>query len=226
MPSYNPQKHHRRSIRLQGYDYTQAGVYFITIVIYQRENLFGEIVNGEMHLNALGKMAQREWERLPQRFKTIELDEFIIMPNHAHGIIVITVIRRGTAETGNNANELLSRRAPTQPFDQPNPGTAGLEQDVEALMSRRAPTGNDDHIPTREQFGKPVPGSIPTILRSYKSAVTLRAHRMREGTTGPVWQRDYYERVIRNERELNATRQYIQDNPLNWEKDQENPITQ
>ena len=84
---FDPKIHHRRSIRVQGYDYTQAGAYFVTIVAWQRENLFGEVVNGEMILNNLGQIAYGEWERLEKRFKPVELGAFVIMPNHIHIII-------------------------------------------------------------------------------------------------------------------------------------------
>jgi REP element-mobilizing transposase RayT len=86
---FNPQIHHRRSIRLKGYDYSQAGAYFITICIKNRECLFGKIVNGEMILNQYGNIAHEQWEKLPQRFPNFELDVFQIMPNHMHGIIVL-----------------------------------------------------------------------------------------------------------------------------------------
>lgn len=86
---YNPDIHHRRSIRLKEYDYTQAGAYFITIVTYQREPLFGEIMNGVMNLNPLGEIARREWFKTAELRPYIELyeDEFVVMPNHAHGIL-------------------------------------------------------------------------------------------------------------------------------------------
>jgi REP element-mobilizing transposase RayT len=81
---FDPQKHHRHSIRLQGYDYSQAGAYFVTIVTWQREMLFGEIVDGVMVLNDFGKIVQWEWLDLPKRFKYLELGAYIIMPNHFH----------------------------------------------------------------------------------------------------------------------------------------------
>lgn len=81
--------HHRRSARLSGYDYTSRGMYFITLVTRQRENLFGELVAGEMQLSNIGLMAQHEWERLPRRFSYLELDIFTIMPNHMHGILIV-----------------------------------------------------------------------------------------------------------------------------------------
>ena len=186
---FDPKKHHRRSIRLKGYDYTQKGAYYITIVTHQREHLFGEVVNGEMILNKFGLVAKQQWEKLTRRFKHVELVVFVIMPNHMHGIIFI-VDEDGDAAVGANANPLLFRRAPT-----------------------------DEHT---EKFGKPVKGSIPTIIRSYKSAVALRINLMR-GTKGlPVWQGNYYEHVIRNEKDLQAKSDYILGNPMNWENDDEN----
>ncbi len=87
--AYNPLIHNRKSIRLKGYDYSQAGLYFITICVQDRELLFGKIETDEMILNDAGKMIQTEWEKLPQRFSNIELDEFIVMPNHFHAILEI-----------------------------------------------------------------------------------------------------------------------------------------
>jgi putative transposase len=183
---FDPNKHHRRSIRLKGYDYTQPGAYFITVVSYQRQYIFGEIVDGEMHLNWVGRLVQREWQRLTHRFPNIELDEFVIMPNHLHGIILII---KGTTET---------------------------EEDNAIEISRCAHTC--------EQFGKPVPGSIPTIIRSFKSAVSLRINRSRESSSTPVWQRNYFERVVRDQSELKQIREYIQYNPAQWSDDPENII--
>ena len=187
---FDPKKHHRRSIRLKGFDYTQRGAYYITIFTHQRERLFGEVVNGEMILNKFGLVAKEQWEKLARRFKHVELVVFVIMPNHMHGIIFIVDERTGTAEGVHNATPLLIRRAPT-----------------------------DYRV---EKFGKPVKGSIPTIIRSYKSAVALRINLMR-GTKGlPVWQSNYYEHVIRDEKDLQVKRDYILSNPLNWEDDDEN----
>jgi putative transposase len=162
---------HRRSIRLPGWDYTGDGAYFVTIVTYQRETLFGAVVDGEMVLSEFGRVVAEEWERTAVVRPYVRLDEFVVMPNHIHGILVITDERRG-------------------------------------------------------EFGKPIAGSLPTIVRSFKSAVTKRANELR-GTPGdPIWQRNYYEHIVRNERELNAIRQYIHDNPAHWSEDAENPYRQ
>jgi putative transposase len=185
---FDAKKHHRRSIRLPEYDYAQAGAYYLTIVAWHREFLFGEVVNGEMKLTKFGLVAEQQWEKLPGRFPNIELGAFVIMPNHMHGIIVITDGR----------------------------GTAGKRNDYDGKSSRRAPT--------REGFQKPVKGSIPTIVRSYKSAVAYRINLMRRTQGIPVWQRNYYEHIIRNEQDLQNKTNYIEANPMLWDEDDENPI--
>jgi putative transposase len=183
---FDPQNHHRRSIRLQGYDYTQSGAYYITIVTYQRQHLFGEVVNGVMHLNELGKIARDEWFKTAVLRAYVELyeDEFVVMPNHVHGIIWIE-----NKDGGDNTTIVGTRR-------------------------RR--------VPTVEQFGKPVSHSIPTIVRAYKSAVTYAVNALQNQRGGVLWQRNYYEHVIRDEKDLKAKRDYILSNPLNWEDDDEN----
>ena len=201
----DPRVFHRRSIRLKGYDYTQSGAYFVTLVTQGRECLFGEIAAGEMRLNRFGQIAKREWERLSKRFPAVQIDAYVIMPNHVHGIIVIR--GRGTAELLTDNDSEILRRAPTW-------------KSIAA-----ADTDNPRRIPTnREQFGQPVPGSIPTIIRSYKSAVTYRVNLIRNSGPAQVWQLNYYDHVVRDEAELNRIRQYISNNPLQWEMDRENPF--
>jgi REP element-mobilizing transposase RayT len=188
---YNPDKYHRRSLRLPSYDYTQAGAYFVTVCTHNRRCTFGNVIDGEMHLNRYGQAAHKCWKALPDHFANVQLDEFIVMPNHVHRIVHI-VGCRGTA-----------CRAPTAGTGQ----TSSVER----------------HIPSVEQFGHPVPGSLPTIIRSSKSATTKHINGIR-GTPGqPLWQRNYYEHIIRDERELDDIRQYIVDNPAKWHEDVENP---
>ncbi len=186
---YNPEIHHRRSIRLKEYDYTQPGAYFVTFCAYQRMHHFGEVVNGEMILNDRGKIARDEW------FKTAELrpyvklyeDEFVIMPNHGHGIIWI-------------------------------------EDEVEVGIRRIVGTRRRRVLTeaTTERFGKPVKGSIPTIIRAYKSAVTYAVNQFENQRGGVLWQKNYYEHIIRNDRELHNIARYIVSNPINWQWDRDN----
>ncbi|MES2935181.1 MAG: transposase [Pseudomonadota bacterium] len=163
----------RHSIRLKNYDYCQAGAYFTTICTQDRACDFGNVIDGEMYLNEIGRIASQCWHALPQHFPKAELDGSIFMPNHLHGIIVLP--------------------------DAVNEGTAC-----------RAPT---------EQFSKPVPGSIPTMVRSFKSAVTRLIHQ--QGITRNVkfWQRNYWEHIVRDESELHQLRDYIENNPKQWALD-------
>ncbi len=190
MPRYDPDRHHRRSIRLKGYDYAQAGAYFVTLCTQGRACLFGEAVDGEMRLNARGEIVRQCWADMPIHFPRVALDAFVIMPNHVHGIIVL-------------ADDALvgARHAVPLPNAVPVPS----------------------HREQMERFGQPVAGSIPTIIRSFRSAVTYRLNALR-GTPGtPVWQRNYYEHIIRNERAMIAIREYILNNPIQWAVDRENP---
>jgi REP element-mobilizing transposase RayT len=151
-------------------------MYFVTFCTANRELLFGEVMEGEVVINRIGQIVADEWQRTPILSPNVGLDEFVVMPNHFHGIVAI-VEGRGTA-----------RRAPTP-----------------------------------ERFGSPVSGSLPTIVRSFKSAVTSRINIL-HGTPGAsLWQRNYHEHVIRNENDLHRIREYIQTNPMRWELDQENP---
>jgi REP element-mobilizing transposase RayT len=169
---YQTDIRHRRSLRLKGYDYKQAGVYFVSMCTLNRTCFFGDIVNGEMMLNAEGQIVAEEWIKTAEIRNNIELDEWVVMPNHFHGILVINECR-GTA-----------RRAPTV-----------------------------------EQFGKPVPGSIPTIIRSFKSAVTKRINELHNSPGAKIWQRNYYEHIIRNEKSYVRIAEYIINNPAKWTLD-------
>ena len=172
---YDPTKHHRRSIRLREYDYGQAGAYFVTVCTQDRECLFGEVVDGGMVLNAPGKVVAAVWLRSAVIRGEIELDVFVVMPNHLHGIVVIRDV-----------------------------GAHG-----------RAP------VPTALRRS---PRSLGSFIAGFKSAATKRINEIR-GTSGtPVWQRNYYEHVIRDEDDLARVRRYIAENPLRWSEDPENPL--
>ncbi len=188
MTRYDPDKHHRRSIRLKGYDYGQPGAYFVTIVTQHRACLFGDVVDGVMRLNEAGRVAEECWLAIPEHFPHVTLDAFVIMPNHVHGIIVITT-RVGANDTvgAKNFSPLPPPSPPqsqTQPFRSPSK-------------------------------------TLGSIVRGFKIGVTKWFRSNTDVYT--VWQRNYYERIIRNERELHAIRQYIRDNPARWAEDLENP---
>lgn len=184
---YDPRVHHRRSIRLKDYDYRQAGAYFVTICTHGRKCVLASVAAGAMVLSPMGRIVRACWDEIPVHFLHVELDAFVIMPNHVHGIIVI--VDDGWGDGRGDGR-----------------GTAC-----------RAPT------PTAESFGKPVPGSLPTIIRSFKSAATHLINRHRGTPGAPVWQGNYYEHVIRDERGLARIREYMAANPARWALDGENP---
>ena len=170
----------RRSLRLRGYDYSQPGAYFVTICTRNRLPIFGRIDQGRMLLNNCGKIATRKWEQLDKRFPEIEIDEFIVMPDHMHGIIVIP------DPTGVWAIHELPR-----------------QREKNSPIARRRMT-------------------LPMVIGFYKMN-TAKAINIANNTRGThVWQRNYYEHIIRNEDSLNRIRHYIQENPINWPIDPEN----
>jgi len=194
---FDPQKHHRRSIRLKGYDYSQAGAYFVTMVTWQREMLFGEIVDGVMTLNRYSVIVRDAWFDLKNHYRHVELGEFVIMPNHVHGIIVLTDDGRGGSSTSGGMNL-------------PDITSAGM-----------------DNLPIHQTrpYVKPKPRhGLPEIIRAFKSFSAKRINRLRRTDGIPVWQRNYYEHIIRNEREMDNITKYIETNPLRWDDDDENPV--
>ena len=169
---FNPKVHNRRSIRLQEYDYSQDGFYYITICTRNRECIFGEILNGEIELSKIGKIANECWNQIPKHFNNVMLDEMIIMPNHLHGIVIVE----------NNHCRGLINQTPTDWI---------LQRDPRLVLGK--------------------------IIRFYKARTTRLIHKneIRYFT----WQRNYYEHIIHNEKELYAIREYIINNPLQWHLD-------
>lgn len=180
---FDPAVHHRRSIRLKGYDYSQAGVYFVTLVTYKRDQIFGKIVNGEMQLSKEGQVVAYHWNLIPAHFPAAELDKWVIMPNHLHGIIIL---RTGEASAAHDSGSSLSRLADASP--QRTIGTAT--------------------------------GSLGAILQNFKSVSTRKINQVEASPGVRLWQRNYYEHIIRNETEWQRIRDYIQVNPLHWQEDQ------
>jgi putative transposase len=177
---YNPEIHHRASIRLKGYDYSSVGAYFATICTFQRECLFGEIIDGKMTLNEYGKIINDEWIKSSDIRQEIELDEWIVMPNHFHAIIFITTPKKLGVNTC-------------------------------------SPTSNNSPSPQMK------PKSLSSLIAGFKSATTTRINTKRDAAGTPVWQRNYYENIIRNELMLENIRKYVQNNPISWEIDQLHP---
>lgn len=209
----------RRSIRLKGYDYSQAGAYFITIVTQDRKHLFGEVINGEMLLNEAGRMILAEWEALPQRFPTVEIDAFVVMPNHVHGIIVIVAADNVVAGVG--AGVAVDVGAGLVPALVPGATTDG------AITNGATTDGATTHGATTHGATTRVAPTVGDIVGAFKSITTVSYTRRvkRSGWPpfpGRLWQRNYYEHIIRNDESLNHIRQYIADNSARWALDREN----
>jgi len=187
MAKYDPERHHRRSVRFQGYDYTQNGAYFVTMCIHNRECLFGEIRDdGIMRLNECGEIVQDEWLRTEIIRREVELDVFLVMPNHFHAIVVIM------GDVGTDKQDRAHSRAPLQ-----TPSSATLYRP---------------------------PKSLGSLIAGFKAAVTKGINVLRDTPGAPVWQRSYFDRIIRDEKSLNLARQYIENNPAKWADDRENPV--
>jgi putative transposase len=217
-PNNKPDLHHRRSIRLQGFDYSQPGAYFITMCAHNRECLFGDIIHEKMILNDAGIMTQTIWGEMPFHYKGIEIDEFVIMPNHVHGIVVINNVGAG-------------------PRACPDSTTYGCLDATNGhhILNTCGGSMNGEKIGQAKGLGQPQ-GVAPTGRLSLFDVV----YRLKTMTTkryidavkqlgwrsfqGKLWQRNYYEHIIRNDVELNGIREYIINNPLNWALDRDNPL--
>jgi putative transposase len=193
---YNSEIHHRQSIRLKGYDYSRMGAYFVTIRTHGRECLFGEVADGGMRLNHIGEVVQAIWTGLPKRFSNVMMDEYMVMPNHFHGIIV--TVGAPLAASG---------------FESKSENQGGAEQGAASGAGHFAEQGAASSAPT-----------IGKIIRAFKSISAVNVNRLLDRQGVPVWQRNYYDRIIRDEGELNAVRKYILDNPIKWGEDEDNPV--
>ena len=193
----------RRSIRLKGFDYSSPGKYFITICTLNRECLFGDIRGGEMILSAAGEIVSCVWRRTPMVRPGIEMDAFVIMPNHLHGIVSIRFCR---GDSVNRPMDIGEDGRATRPHG----GRQIISAEADDLCCRVAPT-----TPTLK------PNTIGAIVSQFKSISTKI---IRESAfSGFYWQRNYYEHIIRNGSELSQIRKYILENPADWDEDQDNP---
>ena len=214
---YNPNIHHRRSIRLKEYDYSQAGFYFITICCQGRICRFGDVVNGEMILNENGKIAFDEWLKTPEIRNNVELCEFVIMPNHMHGII--RLFDRGELHSPPN-NELHS------PAKNELHSPANNELDSIETNELHSPANNELHSPETNELHsidrrgvcktplRSPSQTIGAIVRGYKSSVTRQI-----AINEKLWQRNYHEHIIRDEQSYQNISKYIINNPAKWEDD-------
>ena len=171
-PQYDREIHNRKSIRLRGYDYTSDGAYYITLVTQARRLLFGDIVDGTMHLNNVGRLVVDAWNWLGVQYRYVALDSYVVMPNHFHGIILIS------------------------------------DPDMAESSNRRV---------HRKPLGR--------LVAAFKTVSTKQFNIVNDTPGHPLWQRNYYKHVIRNNAELERVRNYIVNNPQNWQDDLENPTS-
>jgi REP element-mobilizing transposase RayT len=158
---------HRRSIRLRGWDYSSRGIYFVTICAEKKVCLFGQVVDNEMKVNEVGRIVDKVWNSIPDRFPNVQMDSFVVMPNHVHGVIAIMSDgRQGAASS--------------------------------------APT-------------------IGRIMRAFKSISAIEVNKASGRKGNAVWQRNYYEHIVRGGDDLDRVRRYIIENPRHWGEDEENP---
>jgi len=183
----NKNKYHRRSIRLKEYDYSSPGEYFVTICAFQRKCIFGNIINESVHLSHAGEIIKRYWEGIPKHYENVALDEFIVMPNHIHGIIVLT------EPVGANSN----------PPNKINLVGAIHESPLQTIRQRRNM-------------------KLSKIIGRFKMTSSKEINLMCQTQGIPVWQRNYYEHIIRDEKDFENTRDYIIHNPLKWFCDNDN----
>jgi len=215
MTNYDPDIHHRRSIRLKEYDYSWEGFYFLTICVQVgangiRPHLFGRVADGEMVLNDAGKIAHDEWVKTTEIRPNVNMGVFVIMPNHIHGIINITEPDDGRGVLHTPEHDLL--QTPVH-----------VHQGVCNTQKNGAFVHDHQGVCNTQQSGAPVhfqegvcntplqspSNTVGAIVRGYKSAVTKRLG-------SPIWQRNYYEHVIRNAESHESIARYIVNNPMNW----------
>jgi len=206
--TYDPRIHHRRSIRLRGHDYAGGGAYFVTCCVEGKECLFGRVVESTMFVNQCGQLLQQGWPAILQRFPSVVPDAFQVMPNHWHGILVIS---------GPGLEPALAAAAGAPVIQlKPKPRLAGASP-----IHRRADpwVGQDgaSRGPTKER------PSLGDVVGAFKSISTIAVNRLLSRTGRRVLQEDYFEHVIRNVDSLEKIRDYIRANPARWREDPENP---
>jgi len=180
----------RKHIRLRNFDYSSQAWYFITICTKNRKHSFGEIEDGQMHLSAIGEQAYLYWNEIPQHFPHIELGEFIIMPNHIHGII-------GILRPHSNRTDTTCR--------------------VRTIIPTKTPTKITTEAKQTNQFGKTIAGSLSAIIGQFKSTLTRWSRK--NGHENFAWQARFHDHIIRNDGTFKRISNYIKNNPTNWDKD-------
>lgn len=210
MHHYNPEKHHRRSIRLQGYDYSQEGLYFITLCCQDRAHLFGEIEDGEMILNNYGEIAQQAWQNTTDIRNNVALHEFVVMPNHFHGILEIK-FQKGNNEPGKFQSPSQTVGAIIRGYK-----IATIKKIKDFILNRGELESDSERAGELDSSPKST-GELqfaPTVApTNAPTAAKIKALDFK------IWQRNYYEHIIRNEESYERISSYIRDNPKRWNED-------
>ena len=222
---YDARIHHRRSIRLPGYDYALPGAYFVTLCAFNRKCIFGRVVEDRMYENDCGKLAREQWFESAQIRQEFALDAFIVMPNHLHGILWILGPKGGRVLLGSGFPQPIVGADGVRPPDAQTPvGPSGARpwpNRARPLAERRSalqtPRGRRRPIPPMRSH------SLASWAAGFKSALTSRIRKLWDQPRAAVWQEDYFEHIIRDEDELFRIREYILSNPARWKLDRENP---
>jgi putative transposase len=212
----------RKSIRIKGYDYSQNGAYFVTICTHNKLCLFGQVESGKMVLNKLGLLVENIWREISKHYESVLIDEFVIMPNHIHGIIWLDdrraqlgVMNHAPTPMMNDVNVAarlgVINHAPTQMANDANVGAQFIAPEINITAQFIAPK-------TRE--AQPTLGEV---VRAFKARASQASKTIRSNDSKALWQRNYYEHVARNEPDLQVIREYINNNPKQWHLDRENP---
>jgi len=200
-----------KTMRLKGWDYSSSGYYFVTICTKDHINYFGDIVKEKMEINNIGKVVEQFWKEIPTHFLYIDLDEFVVMPNHIHGILIIDEDKRKNLSSCVTCYATTDRACYVPEF----------RRDVACYATTDISEKND----TSKRMSKisPKSGVLSSIIRSYKGACSKEINKMVKGDSFS-WQNRFYEHIIRNEKSLDKIRQYITNNILQWNLDTENEI--
>lgn len=200
---YNPAIHNRSTIRMKGYDYSQPGLYFITICCHDKKHLFGKIIDGQMVLNNAGQIAQKCWLEIPKHFPNVILHEFVIMPNHVHGIIEFTPTVGAKYFSPDNDDDTAKHFLPDNDND--------ISKNISTKINDNSGAKNISPLP------KSPSKTVGSVVRGFKIGVTKW---MRKNTdVYDVWQRNYYENIIRNAQSYQRISKYIENNPAKWKDD-------
>jgi REP element-mobilizing transposase RayT len=208
-------KRHRRSIRLRGYDYTRAGAYFLTMCVHDRAHLFGDVDAGAMGLNDAGAMVERWWSKLNEKFPSIETDAFVIMPNHVHGIIVLS----------DDHDVTVGADPRVRPMHNDDHDVTTAERVVSGRGGHKGPPLRAPGHVAERASGRVAVGTVVQWFKTMTTNEYIRGVKTSKWPPfdGRVWQRDYWERIVRDADELRRIRRYIANNPRRWWRDRNNP---